>query len=329
MSLLPIRLELRLLIGVPTLLVGASCVPGKVGRPATVVNLPVTTTDDLLRGMALAVPTDVADQPLPADDRAFASHGGAPAFDASVQSPDDAGRALECLTAAVYYEARSEALDGQRAVAQVVLNRVRDRAFPRSVCGVVYQGSARSTGCQFSFTCDGSMYRRRDEGSWERAREVAAAALGGAVYAPVGAATSYHASYMLPWWAPSLTRIGTVGAHVFYRWRNAMERALSFRQSYAGVEPSVGAGGYGGNVGAGTYVGGGSGVTIHYAGGDDGGPVTVHRGTASAASIAATRGQRMLISGVRIHRGVEGPDGGDDAGYDSGQDDADGEGGAI
>ena len=63
--------------------------------------------------------------------------------------------------------------------------------------------------------------------------------------------------------------------------------------------------------------------------GDDGGPVTVHRGTASAASIAATRGQRMLISGVRIHRGVEGSDGGEDAGYDSGQDDAEGEGGAI
>jgi hypothetical protein len=320
MSLLPIRLELRLLIGVPTLLVGASCVPGNVGRPATMVNLPVTTTDDLLRGMALAVPTDVADQPLPADDRAFASHGGAPAFDASVQSPDDAGRALDCLTAAVYYEARSEALDGQRAVAQVVLNRVRDRAFPRSVCGVVYQGSTRRTGCQFSFTCDGSMYRRRDEGSWERARAVAAAALGGAVYAPVGAATSYHASYMLPWWAPSLTRIGTVGAHVFYRWRNAMERALSFRQSYAGVEPSVASD---------TYTGGGSGVTIHYAGGDDGRPVTLHRGTASAASIAATRGQQMLISGVRIHRGVEGPDGGDDAGADPGQDDAEREAGAI
>ncbi|WP_445193660.1 cell wall hydrolase [Sphingomonas sp. Tas61C01] len=328
MSLIPIRLELRLMIGIPTLLVGASCVPHGVAPPATMVQLPVTTTDALLRGMALAVPTDVADQPLPADDRRFVSSDGAPAFDVGGQSPDDAGRALECLTAAVYYEARSEPLDGQRAVAQVVLNRVRDRAFPRSVCGVVYQGSTRRTGCQFSFTCDGSMYRRRDENSWERARAVAAAALGGAVYAPVGAATSYHASYMLPWWAPSLTRIATVGAHVFYRWRNAMERAFSFRQSYAGYEPNVAAAGYAGGYG-GDYAQGGSGVTVHYAGDDEGaGSVTVHRGTASAASIAATRGQRMIVSGVRIHRGVGGPEGGGDA-YDSGEVAIDGEDGAI
>ena len=334
MSLLPIRLELRLLIGVPTLLVGASCVPNGAGRPATMVHLPVATADALLRGMALAVPNDVADQPLPADDRRFVAGDGAPAFDASMQSPDDAGRALDCLTAAVYYEARSEPLDGQRAVAQVVLNRVRDRAFPRSVCGVVYQGSTRRTGCQFSFTCDGSMYRRRDEGSWERAREVAAAALGGAVYAPVGAATSYHASYMLPWWAPSLTRIATIGAHVFYRWRNAMERALSFRQDYAGIEPSVAGGGYGGGYaqGDGSFYGqGGSGVTVHYAGEDGAGAgaVTVHRGTASAASIAATRNQRMFVSGVRIHRGVGMPDAtGGDEGYDPPHDDT-GDDGAI
>ena len=70
------------------------------------------------------------------------------------------------MTAAVYYEARSQNDDGQRAVAQVVLNRVRDRAFPDSVCGVVYQGSTRRTGCQFSFTCDGSMAFRRDPASW-------------------------------------------------------------------------------------------------------------------------------------------------------------------
>ena len=82
-------------------------------------------------------------------------------------------RALECLTSAVYYEAGSEPVDGQRAVAQVVLNRVRHPAFPSTVCDVVYQGSTRATGCQFTFTCDGSLARRPSADGWARARTVA------------------------------------------------------------------------------------------------------------------------------------------------------------
>lgn len=163
----------------------------------------------------------------------------APAFSGIARTARDAARAAECLTAAIYYEARSEPIDGQRAVAQVVLNRVRDRAFPKSICGVVYQGSERSTGCQFSFTCDGSMLRPRDPAAWARASAVAQGALAGLVYAPIGAATFYHASYVLPWWASSLSRIGSVGSHIFYRWRGALERDLSFRQDYAGVEPAI------------------------------------------------------------------------------------------
>src|SRR5215213_5620568 len=99
------------------------------------------------------------------------------------------GQALECLASAVYYEAGSQDDDGERAVAQVVLNRVRHAAFPGSVCGVVYQGSTRATGCQFTFTCDGSLYRQADAAGWGRAYRVAQAALGGYVYAPVGYAT--------------------------------------------------------------------------------------------------------------------------------------------
>src|SRR3546814_14176438 len=75
---------------------------------------------------------------------------------------------------------------GQQAVAQVVLNRVRNPAFPNSVCGTVYEGSSRSTGCQFTFTCDGSLTARREPAAWERARQVAQMALAGFVYAPVG-----------------------------------------------------------------------------------------------------------------------------------------------
>ena len=141
------------------------------------------------------------------------------------------GNSLDCLTAAIYYEARSETLDGQRAVAQVVLNRARHPAFPNSVCGVVYQGSQRRTGCQFSFTCDGSMQRGvRNQAGWETARQIAQAALSGFVYNPVGLATHYHTTAIRPWWAPSLTRAITVGAHIFYRWPGRWGDPTSFRQ---------------------------------------------------------------------------------------------------
>jgi spore germination cell wall hydrolase CwlJ-like protein len=123
---------------------------------------------------------------------------------------------LECLTDAVYYEARSESLSGQAAVAQVVLNRVKHPAYPKSVCAVVFQGSGHS-GCQFSFTCDGSMRHRREALAWDRARGVAARVLAGALTARVGSATHYHTLAVSPFWAPSMLRVTTVGAHVFYR----------------------------------------------------------------------------------------------------------------
>src|SRR4051794_38002548 len=112
-------------------------------------------------------------------------------------------QALQCLASAVYYEAGSQDDTGQRAVAQVILNRVRHPAFPASVCGVVYQGSTRPTGCQFTFTCDGSLYRGPDVAGWRRAYAIAEQALGGYVYAPVGYATHYHANYVVPVWAQS------------------------------------------------------------------------------------------------------------------------------
>src|SRR3546814_13220413 len=92
-------------------------------------------------------------------------------------------RSIECLAAAVYYEAGSESVDGQRAVAQVVLNRVRHPAYPNSVCAVVFEGAQRATGCQFTFTCDGAMRRTPSVAGWERARKVAEAAPAGKVYA--------------------------------------------------------------------------------------------------------------------------------------------------
>jgi spore germination cell wall hydrolase CwlJ-like protein len=145
-------------------------------------------------------------------------------------------RALECLAQAVYYEAARETPDGQRAVAQVVLNRVRHSAYPATVCGVVYQGSERNTGCQFSFTCDGALARTPMRGYWDRARNIAHAALQGYVHAPVGNATHYHANYVVPYWASTLTKNAVVGLHIFYRWRGGWGEPAAFAQRYSGKE---------------------------------------------------------------------------------------------
>jgi Cell Wall Hydrolase len=149
----------------------------------------------------------------------------------------DRTRAEQCLTAAVYYEAASEADAGQRAVAQVVLNRVAHPAYPKTVCGVVYQGSERSTGCQFSFTCDGALARRPNRLFWERAAAVARQALAGYVYAPAGLATHYHTLAVHPYWAPSLRYLLTIGAHRFYSFHGAAGRPATFRYAYLGGEP--------------------------------------------------------------------------------------------
>jgi len=145
-------------------------------------------------------------------------------------------RSAQCLAEAVYYEARNQSDDGQRAVAQVVLNRVRHPAYPNSVCGVVYQGSERVTGCQFTFTCDGSLGGEVDPYSWDRARRIATAALRGSVYRPVGLATNYHTTAISPYWAPSLVPQVTLGDHIFYR-RPRGGTAEAFNQAPAADDP--------------------------------------------------------------------------------------------
>ena len=152
-------------------------------------------------------------------------------------SDADRLRAVECLTAAVYYEAAIEPLDGQRAVAQVVLNRARHPAYPRTVCGVVFQGFERSTGCQFTFTCDGSIRRTPVPSLWAKARRIAEEALAGKVFAPVGWATHYHTNWVVPYWSSSLVKLANVGTHIFYRWEGGWGRAPAFRFRPAGVEP--------------------------------------------------------------------------------------------
>ena len=148
----------------------------------------------------------------------------------------DNRRALLCLTQAVYYEAGYEPIGGRRAVAQVVLNRMRHPAYPKSLCGVVYQRNSTPV-CQFSFVCDGSLLRAPAAGPWRTAESVARAALAGYVERSVGSATHYHADYVAPRWAPMLSKVAKLGAHIFYRWPGAWGMPAAFTGRYIG-EPN-------------------------------------------------------------------------------------------
>ena len=136
-------------------------------------------------------------------------------------------RELDCLTSALYYEARGEGQAGMEAVAQVIVNRARHPDFPKSLCGVIYQGAGRGRGCQFSFACDGSMRRRTETALWERARAVAERAMDGQVSSAVGTSTFFHATRISPGWR-GLTRVATVGRHVFYRHAGARGSGANF-----------------------------------------------------------------------------------------------------
>ncbi|MFN3619416.1 cell wall hydrolase [Sphingorhabdus sp.] len=147
----------------------------------------------------------------------------------------NAEKALRCMTQAVYYEAGFEPMAGRYAVAQVILNRMRHPAFPKSVCGVIYQGSSKP-GCQFSFACDGSLLRAPSPKAWAEARQVAEQVLAGTVTSAVGMATHYHANYVSPYWAPKLHKITQMGAHIFYRWPGNWGRRVAFNGVYRGGE---------------------------------------------------------------------------------------------
>ena len=182
---------------------------------------------------------DLPDLPIPAG--AVLNAGVVPArpFSMAGASALDRDRALQCLTAAIYYEAASESDAGQQAVAQVILNRARHPAFPGTVCGVVYQGSEHA-GCQFSFACDGALARMPARAAWVRAARAAGMALAGYVYAPVGLATHYHTYAVTPAWNRALVMTDVVGAHFFHRWKGYWGTSAAFNQRYAGGEPVPG-----------------------------------------------------------------------------------------
>ena len=213
-------------------------VPGRGSADAATVTLPparaaalieATTGEASVAMRAVGEQAKVINASLP-----FANGPVLSARPFEVSGSDvDQRRALLCLTQAVYYEAGFEPLEGRRAVAQVVLNRMRHPAFPKSVCGVVYQRNSTPV-CQFTFVCDGSLYRRPAAAAWNQAEQVARAALAGYVERSVGGATHYHADYVAPRWAPLLAKVAKLGQHIFYRWPGAWGQPGAFTGRYIG-----------------------------------------------------------------------------------------------
>lgn len=167
---------------------------------------------------------------------ALAQTTGALGVETSFSSTENVDRALQCLSLAIGYEAGFESNEGQQAVAEVILNRTRHPAYPKSVCGVVFQGSARKTGCQFTFTCDGAMKRALPDRVKLNSRSIAQSVLTANFTPRVGGATHYHANYVSPYWAPSLIRVGKIGAHIFYRAPGSADRPARYN---GGAEPMI------------------------------------------------------------------------------------------
>lgn len=128
-------------------------------------------------------------------------------------------RQRHCLATAIYFEARGESANGQRAVAQVIVNRTQSKHWPNSICGVVYQNKKWRNRCQFSFACDGKSDKVRDRKSWKLAKGIADSFAAGYTMKSVQRATHYHASYVRPRWARFFRKLDKVGVHIFYRSR--------------------------------------------------------------------------------------------------------------
>lgn len=146
-------------------------------------------------------------------------------------------REHKCLSQAIFYESRSEGKDGQKAVAEVIQNRVRSKHYPNSICGVVFQGSQRRTGCQFSFTCDGSMELAPKGKTWLRANNVAALAMTGGITPITGRATHYHTLDVQPVWSDTLVMTKQIETHKFYRTRWRERPVVSASLSVAPPSP--------------------------------------------------------------------------------------------
>lgn len=179
---------------------GASALEAIAGiAPEMSTPMPVAASEQLAYARAQAPVTGgfAAGQPLALDDKQ-----------------------LWCLATAIYFEARGESYRGQVAIAQVVQNRVKDRRYPNTICGVVFQNQNRRNSCQFSFACDGQPEVINDKASWAQAQDISNRFAAGELYlTEVGKATHYHATYVSPKWAPRMVKLTQIGLHVFYEFK--------------------------------------------------------------------------------------------------------------
>lgn len=204
--------------------------PGPEAGEEAGPRISVAAIDPRIGGAALAAIDGIApanaDTPTPntASDQLAYARATAPLSTGSdyvtTQAVRVAAKQLECLSTAIYFEARGESYRGQVAVAQVVLNRTKDHRYPDTICAVVYQNQHRRNACQFSFACDGIPDRINDRKAWAQAEEISKKVTGGELYlAEVGEATHYHATYVRPAWAPRMDRLTQIGLHVFYKFK--------------------------------------------------------------------------------------------------------------
>jgi hypothetical protein len=197
-----------------------------------VMRSPVTSAGATASLGQIALPPQIAILPPPAPGVPPPS----PAERLHLEGKERA-KAERCLANAIYFEARSEPLKGQIAVAQVVMNRVFSGFYPNNVCGVIYQNANRHLACQFTFACDGKSKAINERGAWARANRIAKQTLDGKLYeTAVGTSTHYHAVYVHPNWVHEMKKFVRFGIHNFYRpyaWGNGSDEPIWSKQQLA------------------------------------------------------------------------------------------------
>lgn len=167
-------------------------------------------------------PGDGAPTPIAVPSQLAYARANAPTTSFDGPETKFSSKELWCLSEAIYFEARGESYRGQVAVAQVVMNRLHHRLYPKTICGVVFQNASMRNACQFSFACDGIPETVTDKKSWAQAQEISKKVTSGELYlSEVGNATHYHAAYVYPDWAPRLQRVTRIGEHIFYRFKKS------------------------------------------------------------------------------------------------------------
>ncbi|HEY0853922.1 MAG TPA: cell wall hydrolase [Devosia sp.] len=200
---------------------------GLVPEPIVVASLDPSAGKEALDAINAVAPDLVVPKRRPESDLAYAPEAGGldghELSSAPIMAKDGkkwSQKEMWCLATAIYFESRGEKYRGQVAVGQVVMNRVKHRLYPSTICGVVFQNQQKRNACQFSFACDGIPERVTEQKYWKQAQEIAKGIVDGSLHlSEVGYATHYHATYVYPHWAPRMKKVTKIGLHVFYQFK--------------------------------------------------------------------------------------------------------------